>query len=339
MSRKFTKLITLTIKHDYYSAGLSSDFDFVATPECKKVVDRYRLKLIPDGAQIHVFYEQRLDEGVWVAKFPIEQDVEFTFLMRLKNPYLKTFSDQNQIQSLPRDQMYLFENTTSPGLAQSAISFRAMTFDYIPTVDSTNWNFDLIPEGGGASIYTVAGIEGKAGIRVDLTNLEESVAPGWYDLKETDVANSNAMTSQLVYLGSGIPASAYFGMIRLKEVAAFDNTENVDGSPIVEYEIQFNARTEPWVYNIDFTRVPPTDIDDVYMVDKASGGLSNIKLVITTNSDGRLIGSFATPNLSYGELPRAKLSIQEAPAGGKIYIKNLPNPSIMEPEPMILISL
>jgi len=83
---KFERLFKIAIQHAYYSNGISPDFDLMATPECAKLLQKYKLRLqqLPGVLEIYG------PEGVSIA-----DSSSFDFWMRLVSPDFLQFTNLN----------------------------------------------------------------------------------------------------------------------------------------------------------------------------------------------------------------------------------------------------
>ena len=131
-------------------------------------------------------------------------------------------------------------------------------------------------------------------------------------------------------MGSGSNASKVFGIVSLSILST--TTLPVD------YSIAYTKKNGAWKYILDFSKFN-------YSLAELSGlnmaivdGAGIITPDITFNVEDDAIGTVDIANQNFSETPRQKLAVKDL-ATSVIYIDNLPNPSIFEPEPTVRVKL
>jgi len=94
------------------------DWEIVPTPYCERLLKRHKMLFKPTskGFFIGVEVEEQLDDNgnkVYMPVLPIENDLRFSFAIRLKNPFFINFSNVKLRRSLPT--CYYFSNLNEAG--------------------------------------------------------------------------------------------------------------------------------------------------------------------------------------------------------------------------------
>lgn len=102
----YQRCFSLSIFHDYYRDHTCSDFTIEPTRACQKLLSGHRLILKPTGNGLWVLMPVNAEQQ---PIFPLAESVTFTFLLKLRNPALISFTqleaDYSVIASL-----YSFSN-------------------------------------------------------------------------------------------------------------------------------------------------------------------------------------------------------------------------------------
>jgi len=333
----FLKLFEVVVKHDYYTSGLSSDFTFRPSNECKSALKRFGLLFKPIANGFAVLYGARISGPLKVPVKPIDNNERFTFIMSLKNQYLLNFSE------LPLDnaenEIFYFDNITNN---------KSSTGELLVVDDTTNKYTganDVITI--GANIYTyientinpfaVAKIldkfdnelisktfnnaGGKITCQFDISRLEPAVYKFWYDgtVKQTFYKDNRLLFERIfgiidIFKNNSVPADYRFA----------DAGGNVS---FKQYVLQFHRRSTIWKYFVikKYKRLAPA----LGLQVGANPVITGTPHILPDGTDSTLF-DFSTPS----EMKEKPVENIKLISNGTVLIQNLPNPAtdIIKPD-------
>jgi hypothetical protein len=258
---RFIEIFRVSLKHDYYKKQYSADFIFEPSEYCRKLLKNYHLKFNPRPHGFAVFGDAEESGGTVTLTRGLQDDLKFTFLLKLNNPYFLNLTDI-PVKTKPHT-IYYFNNLTDhqnpPGSDLLLIDK-----DEIPKTSSNQSQMIMSPE---IYNYTHSGTDASKtgtltfvddGISIDKTLANDNDKFNFqFDLSrfnpgrcEFSVGNG----AEKFYAANEIYRQNVFGIIEIFAKSAVpDNYQFVQSPNIVnrkEYVIHFKNRHTIWRYLI-----------------------------------------------------------------------------------------
>jgi hypothetical protein len=191
----FDKLFEIEFYHEYYKSKLSDDFLFAPTSTCRRMLQKYGLLSRATPQCLAVFYEAEEDDSKKLHPVrPIKEDVRFSFVLKIKTPFLLNYSDlpldlpsdhiyylNNLIDNQQNQQLLLSSNKATEFVSsQDALKLRPQLFQYVFNTPKDHAEFEILDEWSQVvkrERKTV--VEGVLSYEMDV----RGVGPGKYTLK------------------------------------------------------------------------------------------------------------------------------------------------------------
>lgn len=177
MGRRYEILFTITLKHDFYTKGISEDFSMEPTSETLQLLKRYRMMLKKEPGKITVLFET-LDDNTVTPVIAIDSSLTFNFLLKIQRTQFVNITDYSVLPALATpNHVYKFSNGGVALLQQTAVLDESLArqsyFGIIGITKTDNsttvrdyyvqfnkksaaWNYYVVlKNGAGANTYTI----------------------------------------------------------------------------------------------------------------------------------------------------------------------------------------
>lgn len=331
----YLKLFEVIVKHDYYTSGLSVDFGFSPTKECKVTLSKYGLIFKETTMGFAVFYEARETGGVKTPVKPMSNDEKFSFAMILNRNNLINFSE------LPFDnasgERYYFDNLNDNKNSGDLLLVDDPVKKYVDKDDVVETSSNIISyseSNANPSVVArildkfdtvllskaVNNIAGKITCQFDLSFLEPAVYKLQVDgiTKKTFYKNIKTLYENPfgvieIFKNNSVPADYKFA----------DSAGNVS---FKQYVIQFHRRSTIWKYYV--IKKYKTSAPNLSIQIGANPAITGSPFVLPDGTDSTLFDFLSPSELKEKPVESIKLS-----SNGTVLVQNLPNPGIENIKP------
>lgn len=144
----YKKLVEVVIRHDYYlppgnpaaewpdNYTILNDLEIIPSPECARALKNARMVFRTSALGFQLFIQVEKQGNDYIAFIPVEQDVKWTFYLRLRNPFWGNFTNQRLKETQPfqeaKSNLYYFNNLSGTAEGINLFLSRAL-----PTYQST----------------------------------------------------------------------------------------------------------------------------------------------------------------------------------------------------------
>ena len=319
MNRTFDTILSLTLLHDYYNDGLTSDFVIVPTSATSHLLKRYRwiFRNTPQGFSISA-------DNLAIAALSqllAQRNVKLSFMLKLRNNSFLNFTSLPP-KSGSKDIYCLYSQPGSEDLNMQVVALFPPVFTYTFTATSGVNSLQVTdPEGSTVFEENMEGIAGEP-IRVSV-NLE-GYASGLYNFTSNE-------GSETIYITDESLNNSCFGLAEISIPATFN--PEADG----EYQYQFNARSAIWEYYLLFEK----DYDNYdFSIEDTIGTAVFTQTLNPPDYDiGTQIAFASEDPITYREMPRTGLLLDISKPGPDREFEDLPSPSVHNPESKVYLTI
>lgn len=321
MSRTFEKILSITLLHDYYNSGITTDFVITPTTATKQLLKNHRwiCKHTANGCFIGC-------DNLGVAMLPLilaQKTLRFSFILKLRNNNLMNFTALPP-RSGSKDSYYLHSQEGSEEMAMETVTCHppVFTYKFLATGDTTNIQVKD-PKGNTCIQETFTGSPGQ---QLSMPVNVEGLTPGLYRFTVSGQPDKN------IYITAEPQHSGSFGILEITLPSDFN--PQTSGA----YWYQFNARNAVWAYHLllgkDYSGY------SLAIEDTLEGILfTETEVPPNYNKGSRIIFTAQTP-LPYREAARKGLQLVITAGDGTSSTHNhLPGPSVSNPESKVYLTI
>ncbi len=346
MNVLFNRLLSTVVSHDYYSEGITGDFDIMPSPGCSAVLNNYGLLFRRAKTGFTVLYMTEAGSSNTPVK-KINNDIKFSFYLKLKNRLLPNFSDipldnatksifyfTNRNNNIQNSELLLSAGTSDQYVSDiDRVALKPKSFLYTQTYPNATAAVSVAGIDGNEVLNdSVNSIKGTINYNVDLSGYQ----PGIYKLKVDGAVKLN------FYADDAADRENIFGIIEIFNDAAvplgYRMTDASGNIAEKKYSVNFASRKTFWKYFIVLkyrNSVNPADLSLTYP--DATNNFT--KQTQITLSDGNPAIPFISDQLipmKEKGIKGIKLEKTNGGGSGLFEIDNLPNASIehLSPDPV-----
>ncbi len=380
MFRKFNILFTLRVFHQYSGDVPSTDFTVAPTPSGLAEMRRYGLLFRQSGDTVYVLYERkaRMKAEPGAILKAIDRPVVFTFLLRLRAPYVLNYTDWGASEALgDGPPTFCFSNLDavsgnldanqsaggeirlmmSDFAAQADTCIRVRNAYRLPVSGASFQKLELLADRPGAPwepVLTADLAVDQAEVALDLSDQPS----GRYTVRLRPRDPEAETTTRQLFVDREQPDAPFFAYLQFH----FDETTSYAQER--EYAVYFRSPVQTWqyfiirpkeqagngdngvTYGIDYVRQNPNEPsrypDEITF--------SSVDFNLLSEKDKKAVRSFSPRKVDVLQsnqlLPKVdqplsalQLVEQENPLRKKVLIPFLPNPARQAIEPKIFINL
>lgn len=243
MTRALT-LFSLQLRHDYHPDGVCRGLDIVPTTATQRLLDRYRLRLLPRPGGVAVAALTGADgKSPWIA---LPRDEVFGFDLSLLDPAFARYTDLQALATLA-DPVY--RNPVAAGAAADPVLVLAerecwRTETFVAAAKAARIKFAL-----AGSPLALDGDAAKRPRAADLRLLAPAgtAKPSAYDAATRSVTFASVVAGQRLLLRYRCLPARQRQRLAAVELR-YDKSMPVPGSADRPFEIRLQARAARWAY-------------------------------------------------------------------------------------------
>lgn len=321
MNRSFEKIVSLSLQHDYYNSGVTTDITLTPTVATKQLLERHKWIFKPTANGCFIS-----GDHIAITTLPLilaEKTITLSFILNAKNNDFMNFTN---LPSRPDSRhIYYFQSQPgSEGLMMEVVPLCPQVFTYtFPAAGNTTHIQVTAPEGNipiNDTFSTSPGQQLSTAINL------KGHTPGLYRFSINGQPDENRyITDEPQYGGS-------FG------IANITLPENFNPQTSGAYRFQFQTRASVWEYHLllgkdynGYTIAIEDTIEENTFTETA----------IPSNYDKGSRSTFtAQVPVPYREAARKGIQLTlTAGDGTSSTINHLPGPAVSNPEPKIYLTI
>ncbi len=358
MNSTFSKILELSLKHNYYNNGLCPDFSIKPTAQTKDLLKRLRciFKATTNGFFLSC---DNLAKEI-MPQILIKGNTRLCFIMELRKTNFLNFTTLPS-RSGGKDIYYIHNEGKNKELSMKTVAMYPSVFTY------------KFPATASETSLLVKDSEGKTYINESYTNKDQEEYSASIDLGSPSSGLYHFNVSgrdedESIYISNESLGNGIFGLIEIT-LPVDSNSKN----PIV-YQYQFNAKSLVWEYHLLFSKdydshsfeitgivkgEETTEQGDIIEAETTEGEIEKKEIVFielnpaTTYSKGNSSvfiakykdkENFIPVRIPYREAPRTDMQLIINHIDNKkktmvIMLKPLSNPAISNPEPKVYLTV
>ena len=328
---EYKRLFNIAITHDFYTDGISRDFDIVPVPGTRSIMKNNRLLFRNDNTGFRVLYQNDPGTDDPFIAFPTG-GFELRFAMSLKN----VNSFQN-ITILSESGGKKFESGNLIYLTNTVPTQTELDYSIIDGLKPSSFTYRFPQTGGGPTDTGHIVIKNENGDDVtpvypDPDNVKADtngdfyypidfglLPPGLYNFET--IINTGTPEYQNLYIDNRLIGKNIFGLIKIKVISTTDFPTNK------EYKTEFKKRETIWRYKM-ILKTPDIAPTDTLEIIDGDGVYTFISQPDETTNGVRTVVFDSDAVIPYTQLPRKKFDFVKSLPGPNTedILKNLANP-------------